>query len=124
MPRSIKGQIVIVPFPFDDVSSAKLRPALCLTRPVGPYRHVVLAFITSKTPSQLLPSQLLPSDVSIETRHPDFAATGLLVTSTLRLHQLVSLRVELIERELGDLPADLMAQVPDKLRHVLDLQVP
>ena len=116
MPRNIKGYIVIVPFPFDDVSSAKLRPALCLTRPVGPYRHVVFAFITSKTPSQLLPSDLL-----IKARHPDFAATGLLVTSTLRLHQLVSLRVERIERELGLLSDDLMAQVPDKLRRVLDV---
>ena len=44
MPR---GKIVLVPFPFDGLSSAKVRPALCLTDPIGPHRHVVLAFITA-----------------------------------------------------------------------------
>ena len=26
-----KGKIVLLPFPFDDLSTAKLRPAVCLT---------------------------------------------------------------------------------------------
>ena len=43
-----KHSIVLVPFPFDDLSSNKGRPAVCLTDPVGPHRHVILAFITSR----------------------------------------------------------------------------
>jgi len=35
-----RGKVVLVPFPFDDFSTTKVRPALCLTEPVGPYRHV------------------------------------------------------------------------------------
>ncbi len=28
-----KGKVVLVPFPFDDLSSTKVRPAVCLTEP-------------------------------------------------------------------------------------------
>jgi hypothetical protein len=42
------GKIVLVPFPFDDLSGSKVRPAICLTDPVGQHRHVVLGFITSQ----------------------------------------------------------------------------
>ena len=27
----LRGKVVLVPFPFDDLSSSKLRPAICLT---------------------------------------------------------------------------------------------
>ena len=59
---TIKGKIVLVPFPFDDLSSAKLRPAVCLTDVVGPHRHVILAFITS-----MIPDQPLESDIVIDS---------------------------------------------------------
>ena len=44
----MKGKIVLVPFPFDDLSTSKVRPAVCLTDPVGPHRHVIMAFISSR----------------------------------------------------------------------------
>jgi len=28
-----RGKVVLVPFPFDDLSAAKVRPAVCLTDP-------------------------------------------------------------------------------------------
>lgn len=31
----MKYRIVLVPFPFDDLSGSKLRPALCLTDVIG-----------------------------------------------------------------------------------------
>jgi len=29
----MKGKVVLVPFPFDDLSTSKVRPAVCLIRP-------------------------------------------------------------------------------------------
>ena len=79
-----RGKVVLVPFPFDDLSTVKLRPAVCLTDPIGPHRHVVLAFITSR-----VPANLLESDVVLDSSRSDFTVTGLRVTSTLRLHRLM-----------------------------------
>jgi len=81
-----RGKIVLVPFPFDDLSAAKLRPAVCLTEPIGANRHVIAAFITS---SEIF--DLLPTDIALPTNHPDFRATGLRVNSVLRLHRLITL---------------------------------
>ena len=81
----IKGKIVLVPFPFDDLSSIKMRPAVCLTNTISPYKHVVLAFITSQ-----IPDEELESDVVIKDTENDFAMTGLRVSSTIRLHRLIT----------------------------------
>ena len=35
----MKGKVVPVPFPFDDLSTSKVRPAVYLTDPVGPHHH-------------------------------------------------------------------------------------
>ena len=50
----MKGEVALMPFPFDDLSTTKVRPAVCLTDPVGPHRHVIMAFISSQTPTNLL----------------------------------------------------------------------
>jgi mRNA interferase MazF len=36
-----KGRIVLVPFPFDDMTASKVRPAVCLTDPIGPYYNSI-----------------------------------------------------------------------------------
>ncbi len=43
----MKFKIVLIDFPFDDFSEAKLRPALCLTNPISEHNQIVLALITS-----------------------------------------------------------------------------
>lgn len=106
-----KYKVVLVPFPFDDLTSAKVRPAVCLTEPIGLHRHVVLAFITSR-----LPDELLDSDYVIEATHPDFAVTGLRITSTLQLHRLLTLSTAIIQRELGQLSPEMQAEVQSRLR--------
>src|SRR6266850_8315245 len=78
-----RGKTVLVPFPFDDLSATKVRPALCVTDEIGPFRHVVLAFITSQSPPD--PQ---PTDLMIAPGQPDYAKTGLRGKGTLRLHRL------------------------------------
>lgn len=77
----MKYKIVLVPFPFDDLSATKLRPAICLTNPVSTYRHVVVAFITSQAQKANE-----SSDIQISNTGPDFSQTGLAVSSAIRLH--------------------------------------
>lgn len=111
-----KSKIVLVPFPFDALSAVKVRPAICLTNPIGPYRHVVLGFITSR-----IPNPLLTSDLIIDSQHPDFAMTGLRVSSALRLHRLMTVPTSIIRRELGALPTNLEQQVDQKIKMLFNL---
>ncbi len=112
----IRGKVVLVPFPFDDLSASKVRPAVCLTEPMGPHRHVVLAFITSQVPT--IP---LKSDVILNSTDADFAMTGLRMTSTLRLHRMMTVTTSLIMRELGELPQRIQDEVSAKLKVLFGL---
>ncbi len=106
----VKGKLVLVPFPFDDLSSAKLRPAVCLTNPIETHHHVVLAFITSR-----IPDEILETDIVIDSRRDDFSITGLHVPSTIRLHRLMTVTTSLIQRELGNLSSQMEVEVSEKL---------
>ena len=108
-----RHKVVLVPFPFDDLSSTKVRPAVCLTEPLGPHRHVILAFITSR-----IPDSLLRTDLILDPRDPGFTATGLRVPSTLQLHRLMTVSTALIRRQLGHLSPELQARIAEGL-HVL-----
>ena len=111
-----RGKVVLVPFPFDDLSTTKVRPAVCLTDPIGPYRHVILAFVSSRTPTDLL-----ETDLVLDTKQADFVTTGLRMSSTLRLHRLMTVATALIRRELGELSPRLQGEVADKLRKLFGL---
>jgi len=36
----MRGKVVLVPFPFDDLSTTKVRPAVCLTDLIGTHDRV------------------------------------------------------------------------------------
>ena len=102
----IKNKIVLVAFPFDDFTNIKVRPALCLSNTIGRYEHVVIAFISSQ-----MPEELLETDVVIKKEHPEFATTGLAVDSVIRIHKLVTIPKNLIKRELGTINTFLQNEV-------------
>jgi mRNA interferase MazF len=112
----LKNSVVLVSFPFDDLTSSKVRPAVCLTNPIGPHRHVIVAFITSG-----IPANPLETDLVIESGQSDFAASGLRVSSTLQLHRLMTVTQTLLRRKLGQLPPRLRDQVYARLLKLFEL---
>ncbi|MBI5916863.1 MAG: type II toxin-antitoxin system PemK/MazF family toxin [Bacteroidetes bacterium] len=112
----MKHKIVLVPFPFDDLSGLKVRPAVCLTDSIGMYDHVVIAFITSQAAKANEPSDLI-----INSLDQNFSLTGLKVTSAVRLHRLITVPVRIIQRQLGDLPPDYHAGLGQRLRSMFGL---
>lgn len=113
----MKYKVVLVPFPFDDLSSNKVRPAVCLTEPTGRYRHVVLAFITSR-----VPEDPLETDILISSNDEDFKITGLRVSSALRLHRMMTVTTNIIRRELGQLSEPRQEIVQSRLKTLFDLE--
>ena len=104
------GKVVLVPFPFDDLTGEKVRPAVCLTSSIGSHRHIILAFITSK-----IPNDLLDTDIVLDSNNADFNVTGLRMSSTIRLHRVMTVTTTLIKRELGELSPKMRAEVAEKL---------
>ena len=107
----MKYKLVLVPFPFDDLSSQKVRPAVCLTNKIKLYNHVILAFITSRISKN--PSE---TDFIFDSTDADFGQTGLKVSSTLKLHRLMTVSSKIIKRELGELSKDQQKEIEDRLR--------
>lgn len=112
-----KHKVVLVPFPFDDLSSTKVRPAVCLTDPIGPHKHVVLAFITSRVPAEPLSTDLIFAE-----NDEDFAATGLRVSSALQLHRMITVTTGIFIRELGRLPETKQKKVEEKLKLLFGIE--
>jgi len=111
-----RGKVVLVPFPFDDLSTTKVRPALCLTDPIGPHRHVFLSFISS-----LISADLTETDLVLDPEQADFSATGLRASSTVHLHRLMTVTTSLIRRQLGQLSPQMQKKVAHKLRRLFGL---
>ena len=112
----LKGKVVLVPFPFDDLSTNKVRPAVCLTGPIGLHHHIVLSFISSQ-----IPNDPLDTDIILESSQDDFAVTGLRVSSTLRLHRIMTISDEMIQRELGELTPRMQPEVSKRLKLLFEL---
>jgi mRNA interferase MazF len=112
-----KFKVVLVPFPFDDLSSHKVRPAVCLTNSIGPHAHVVLAFITSR-----VSPNPLDTDLAINGDDPGFAQTGLRVSSTVQLHRMVTATTSIIQRALGTLPPNLQKLIDQRIKKLFQLR--
>ncbi|MGQ9691216.1 MAG: type II toxin-antitoxin system PemK/MazF family toxin [Thermoproteota archaeon] len=91
----MKGKIVLVPFPFTDLTTVKFRPALVLFEGE---RDVVVAFISSR-----IPQELKLTDFLIEKTHPDFKSTGLKMDSVIKLDKVATLLKDLIAGEIGEI---------------------
>jgi mRNA interferase MazF len=104
-----KYAILLVRFPFDDLSGNKVRPALCLTEPLGKRKHLTVAFISSRVPSILESHEVL-----IDDQMEKFDETGL-HTSSIQLQRLLSLQEDSVLRELGVLATSLRESVKAKL---------
>ena len=111
----IKNKIVLVPSPFDDFSGSKVRPALCLTSEIGKYDHVIIAFISSK-----IPDDLIDSDVLIRKLSKESMGTGLVVDSVIRLHKIVTIRKSIIKRRLGGINKSMEVEIMEKLRQLFN----
>jgi len=92
----MKGKIVLVHFPFTDLTDSKLRPALVIQEND---LDVVVAFISSR-----VPAQVTSSDLPVTENHPAFPVTGLKVASVIKFDKIATVSKDLIEGEIGEFP--------------------
>jgi len=108
----MKGKIILVPFPFTDLTAAKLRPALVVYEGE---KDAVVAFISSK-----IPYELSGVDILIKEGSPGFRRAGLKVDWVIKLDKIATVLKDLIVGELGELDEDLR-KVNYKLRTIMEI---
>jgi mRNA interferase MazF len=100
MERFVRGQVVIIPFPFSDLSSAKRRPALVLA--VLPFNDLLLCQISSKF---RLDRHALALDST------DFASGSLPSQSYVRCGKLFAAAENIVERTAGTLTDQALSRI-------------
>ncbi|MBF0118649.1 MAG: type II toxin-antitoxin system PemK/MazF family toxin [Desulfobacterales bacterium] len=104
MGKFIKGDIVVVPFPFSDLSHNKKRPALVVATMLGD--DIILCQITSKSVSDSY--AILISD-------SDFKNGGLQQESNIRPNRIFTADSKIIIRRVGSLTDDKVQDVINKI---------
>jgi mRNA interferase MazF len=87
------GQIVLTPFPYTDLSGAKLRPVLMLRQASARFDDWLVCVVSSQ-----LQQAEAGFDEILTPADADFAATGLKAPSVLRLSRLAVLDGSLLGR--------------------------
>ena len=91
----MKGKIVLLPFPFTDLTTSKRRPALVILEKLN---DVVVVFISSKIPKTQKKQHII-----IKENDKDFRITGLKVNSTIYLDKIATISKNLLIGELGQI---------------------
>jgi mRNA interferase MazF len=105
-----KGALVLLPFPFTDLSGSKVRPALILAVPERG-SDCIVSFITSrKEASSRYGVVVTPTDEN-----------GIKTPSTIRLDKIATLQKDLVLGEIGTLPQKTMLVVDGMLQKLFSI---
>ena len=99
------GELVIVAFIFADTTETKRRPGLILLDTGD--EDTIVAKITSQIPRTTFDAEI-----------QEWQQAGLKRPSVVRLHKLNTLQKSLVERRLGILTTDDLAQLRDKVKQI------
>lgn len=107
MERFIKGDLVVIPFPYSDLSNAKKRPALVLAE--SSLNDIILCQITS---------QDIKDSFSITLSNEDFSSGSLNKISNIRPNKIFTADSRIILYKIGSLTDRKINQVIDKVLEI------
>ncbi len=108
MARFVKGEVVVVPFPFSDLTQAKRRPALVVAALQGD--DVILCQITS---------QSVRDTYVLSLEDTDFSRGSLKQSSNIRPNRLFTADSHLILYSIGILKPEKINAVTDTIVRIL-----
>ena len=104
----VKGDVVVVLFPFSDLSSAKKRPALVIAAPDGD--DIILCQITSR---------LISDRYAILIGEADFSSGSLRQESNVRPTRIFTADRRIIQYTAGHLNDDKMTAVVNRVVEII-----
>jgi len=106
--KFVKGDIVVIPFPFSDLSQAKRRPALVITDLIG--EDLILCQITSQSVSD---------QYAISLDDGDFQSGSLKRKSNIRPNRIFTADTHIILYKIGQVKKDKLKEVVKKIIHII-----
>lgn len=108
-----QGDIVLVPFPFTDLTTVKKRPALVVSANWynKRYRDVVLVAVTSRVP-------LILDELDYRITESDFKTGKLYKDSVVKLGKVFTIENSLILKKICDVRGQIMDLILDRLSNV------
>ena len=104
------GQIVLTPFPYTDLTGAKLRPVLLLRKASERHDDWLVCMVSSQ-----LHQAEVDLDELISPTDTDFMDAGLKTASLLRLSRLAVLASELMVGSIGAISDGRLSKVRQRL---------
>jgi mRNA interferase MazF len=104
MGRFIKGDVIVLPFPFSDLTANKKRPALVVANLTG--NDVIVCLITS---------QNAKDNYAIPLLNNDFASGSLRQNSNLRPNRLFTADSSIVLYRIGTLEQKKMEDITTKI---------
>ncbi len=113
-----KKTIILTKFPFTDLSSAKRRPALIISKVVENEPDVIVSFI-----STVIPVNPKETDFIIDTTHKVFTMTGLKKRSVFKMDKITTLEKSIFVGELGIVSDEIFESLQNGLLKALDIEI-
>lgn len=108
MERFVKGDVVVIPFPYSDLTNAKRRPALVLAQ--SSYNDLILCQITSREGKDAF---------AIGLSEDDFTEGKVFKTSNIRPNKLFTADSGIVLYKIGSLKAQRLNEVIDMIVDIL-----
>jgi mRNA interferase MazF len=109
MAKFVKGDVVVIPFPFSDLSQSKRRPALLLASLEG--NDAILCQITSKN---------IRDNYAILVEDTDFESGSLKQASNIRPNRLFTADTQIILFRIGTIKKDKLNQVINRVVEIIE----
>jgi len=106
--KFVKGDVVVVPFPFSDLTQAKRRPALIVSVLEGD--DLILSQVTS---------QFVKDSYAVSIDVKDFEEGGLKQKSNVRPNRLFTADGPIVLYRIGNLKRDKMNEIVEKIIEII-----
>lgn len=108
MAKPVKGDVVVVPFPFSDLTQAKRRPALVISKLEG--NDLILCQITS---------QSIKDSYAISLDDKDFETGSLKQPSNIRPNRIFTADSHIVLYKVGNLKTEKLNEVIEKAVEII-----
>jgi len=104
------GDLILIPFPFAELTNKKVRPAVVITETEDKYKDLVVSAISSVVPPKISMREILLTPDNIN---------NLRVDSVIKVDRIVTLKREDKIADLGKLSTKELSEFKKKLKEMI-----